>query len=32
VLITHDPAIAASASRRVHIRDGKIELDERAAA
>ncbi len=32
VLITHDPDIAATASRRVHIRDGLIELDERSAA
>jgi putative ABC transport system ATP-binding protein len=32
VLITHDPQIAAAASRRVHIRDGLIELDERTAA
>lgn len=29
VLITHDLGIASAADRRVHIRDGRIELDER---
>jgi putative ABC transport system ATP-binding protein len=31
VLVTHDPAIAARARRRVHLRDGRIERDERVA-
>lgn len=31
VLITHDLEIAAAAERRVHIRDGRIELDEGAS-
>ncbi|CAN5412823.1 ABC transporter ATP-binding protein [soil metagenome] len=31
VLITHDPAIAESAGRRIHIRDGLIATDERHA-
>jgi putative ABC transport system ATP-binding protein len=29
VLITHDLEIAATAERRIHIRDGRIEIDER---
>ncbi len=29
VLVTHDPAVAARADRRVHLRDGRIERDER---
>jgi putative ABC transport system ATP-binding protein len=29
VLVTHDPAVAALASRRIHLRDGRVELDER---
>jgi putative ABC transport system ATP-binding protein len=29
VLITHDLEIAAMAERRIHIRDGRIEIDER---
>lgn len=29
VLITHDPRVAARAARVVHLRDGKIEADER---
>jgi hypothetical protein len=28
-VITHDLEVAASLPRRVHIRDGAIELDER---
>ena len=31
VLVTHDPAIAERASRRVHLRDGRIDRDETAA-
>jgi putative ABC transport system ATP-binding protein len=30
VLITHDLEIAASAPRRVFLRDGKVERDERS--
>ncbi len=30
VLVTHDPAVAALADRRVHLRDGRIERDESA--
>jgi putative ABC transport system ATP-binding protein len=29
VLVTHDPAVAERADRRVHLRDGRIERDER---
>ena len=29
VLVTHDPAVAALASRRIHLRDGRIEKEER---
>ena len=32
VLVTHDPAVAALADRLVHLRDGRIELEERPAA
>jgi putative ABC transport system ATP-binding protein len=32
VVITHDLELAASLPRRVHIRDGRVERDERAAA
>ena len=32
VLVTHDPAIAARADRRIHLRDGRIERVESAAA
>ena len=32
ILITHDLEIAASAPRRVFLRDGKVERDERGAA
>src|SRR5437763_4361108 len=31
VLVTHDPAVAALAGRRVHLRDGRVERDEKAA-
>ncbi|HEX2163979.1 MAG TPA: ABC transporter ATP-binding protein [Thermoanaerobaculia bacterium] len=31
VLVTHDPAVAGRADRRVHLRDGRIERDERRA-
>ena len=31
VLVTHDPAVAAVARRRVHLRDGRIESDESAS-
>ena len=30
VLVTHDPAVAALAGRRVHLRDGRVERDEAA--
>ncbi len=30
VLVTHDPAVAARADRRIHLRDGRIERDETA--
>jgi putative ABC transport system ATP-binding protein len=29
VLITHDPRVAARANRVIHLRDGKVEADER---
>jgi putative ABC transport system ATP-binding protein len=29
VLVTHDPAVAQLADRQIHIRDGRIERDER---
>jgi putative ABC transport system ATP-binding protein len=29
VLVTHDPAVAALADRRVHLLDGRVERDER---
>jgi putative ABC transport system ATP-binding protein len=32
VVITHDLELAASLPRRVHIRDGRVELDERVPA
>ncbi|WP_370289358.1 ABC transporter ATP-binding protein [Nocardioides sp.] len=32
VLVTHDPAIAAGADRRIHLRDGRIVDGERAGA
>ena len=31
ILVTHDPAVAALADRRIHLRDGRVELDERPA-
>ncbi len=30
VLVTHDPAVAERAERRVHLRDGRLERDERS--
>ena len=30
VIVTHDPAIAARAPRRLLLRDGRIQSDERA--
>jgi putative ABC transport system ATP-binding protein len=30
VLVTHDPAVAALADRRIHLRDGRVERDERS--
>ena len=30
VLVTHDPAVAALADRRIHLRDGRIEREEKA--
>ncbi len=32
VIVTHDPAVAALASRLVHLRDGRIEREERVGA
>ncbi len=32
VLVTHDPAVAALAGRQIHLRDGRVERDERVAA
>jgi putative ABC transport system ATP-binding protein len=29
VLVTHDPAVAALADRRIHLHDGRVERDER---
>ncbi|HVG08671.1 MAG TPA: ABC transporter ATP-binding protein [Thermoanaerobaculia bacterium] len=31
VLVTHDPAVAALADRRIHLRDGRIEREETTA-
>jgi predicted ABC-type transport system involved in lysophospholipase L1 biosynthesis ATPase subunit len=28
VLVTHDPAVAARADRKVHLRDGRVERVE----
>jgi putative ABC transport system ATP-binding protein len=28
ILVTHDPAVAALADRRIHLRDGRVEKDE----
>ncbi len=30
VLVTHDPTVAASADRRIYLRDGRIERQEAA--
>ncbi|HSN53398.1 MAG TPA: ATP-binding cassette domain-containing protein, partial [Candidatus Sulfomarinibacteraceae bacterium] len=30
VLVTHDPAVAERAGRRIHLRDGRIEREEAA--
>jgi len=30
VLVTHDPAVAALADRRIHLKDGRIEREEAA--
>ena len=32
VLVTHDPEVAHLADRRIHLRDGRIERDERRVA
>jgi putative ABC transport system ATP-binding protein len=32
VLVTHDPAVAERADRLVHLRDGRVERDERRSA
>ena len=32
VLVTHDPAVAALADRQIHLRDGRVERDEKTAA
>ncbi len=32
VLVTHDPAVAALADRRIHLRDGRVEWQEEPAA
>jgi putative ABC transport system ATP-binding protein len=29
ILVTHDPAVASLADRRIHLRDGRVERDER---
>ncbi len=29
VLVTHDPAVAARAQRQIHLRDGRVELDQK---
>src|SRR3954447_12497176 len=31
VLVTHDPAVASLAGRQIHLLDGRVECDERAA-
>jgi putative ABC transport system ATP-binding protein len=31
VLVTHDPAVAALADRQIHLRDGRVERDEKTA-
>ena len=32
VLVTHDPAVARRADRRIHLRDGRVEREERGEA
>jgi putative ABC transport system ATP-binding protein len=32
VLVTHDPAVAEPTDRRIHLRDGRIEREERSVA
>ena len=32
ILVTHDPAVAALADRRIHLLDGRIERDEKIRA
>ncbi len=32
VLVTHDPAVASLADRQIHLRDGRVERDEKTAA
>jgi putative ABC transport system ATP-binding protein len=32
VLVTHDPVVAALAGRQIHLRDGRVERDERSVA
>jgi putative ABC transport system ATP-binding protein len=32
VLVTHDPAVASRADRRIHLRDGRVEREERVRA
>jgi putative ABC transport system ATP-binding protein len=32
VLVTHDPAVAQRADRRIHLRDGRVEREERGDA
>jgi putative ABC transport system ATP-binding protein len=32
VLVTHDPAVAGRADRRIHLKDGRVEREERGAA
>ena len=31
-VVTHDPSVAARATRRIYLRDGRIEREERSAA
>ena len=32
ILVTHEPEVADYAARKIHFRDGEVELDERANA
>ncbi len=32
VLVTHDPEVASSADRKIHLRDGRVEREERRTA